>query len=114
MDLVVYDTIQISYGNLIIYKNAPTTLKNDINDNSYWLTVKDVAIIILEHQQPHVVQTSDGKMVIPLHSALHIFAKMELEDFSISSTINTIKQACNKTQDTTKNHVNNSDNSKIM
>lgn len=93
-DFIIYCTVQSNCGEIIIYKNVLDTNFSDLESNTHWLTIKDIVNIILKHQQSNAIRATDRKIMIPLSSALHIFSKMEMEDFNISFVVNTIKNAC--------------------
>ena len=93
-DFTVHCTVLSNYGEIIVYKNALDTNSPGLETSTYWLTIKDIANIILKHQQPNAIRATDRKIMIPLSSVLYIFSKMEMEDFIISFVLNTLKNAC--------------------
>ena len=60
--------------------------------NKYWLSIKDVIGIMIDHQKANTMKRNDGEMMISMELVLQLLFKMEMEDFTIGTTINALNQ----------------------
>jgi hypothetical protein len=62
-------------------------------DEKHWVIMRDIMRIMIQHQQENVLQAKegDGEVMVPLRVALYLLGKVEMDDFSITPTINALK-----------------------
>lgn len=77
--------VPCNYGTLPVFYQG-----ND--KNKYWLSIKDVINVITYHQKTNTMERNDGEMMISMGLALQLLFKMEMEDFTIGTTINALNQ----------------------
>jgi hypothetical protein len=77
--LYQYTQVPCNYGMLPDFHDAQNKAK-------YWLRVKDIVNIMIHHQHENTI-SQDGEAMISLGLTLLLLFKMEMEDYSISSTI---------------------------
>jgi hypothetical protein len=92
MNFYQVNQIECNVGFIPIFQSKDT-------DEPYtiWLKLKDVIGIMLLHERENLVRNKlNNDLMISLNLALNLLLKMELEDFSIGSTINNLKAYTSK------------------
>ncbi len=77
------ETYQIpcNFGTLSIFQH----------ENKYWFHLEDIIKIIIYFQQQNIIYKKNGETMITLELVLFLLNKFEMDDFSISTTINALK-----------------------
>jgi hypothetical protein len=90
MSFTKSDEIPCNCGHLNIYRLSSTA-----PSPKCWLSLKELTQVMVHHQWENLVKREeDGEVMVPISIALYLLFKMEMEDFSITPTINALKQLC--------------------
>jgi hypothetical protein len=91
MSFTKFKEVTCNCGHLNIYQLSSSSSK-------YWLSMRELIQVIIHHQQENVTRREeDGEVMVSLGVALYLLFKVEIEDFSITSTINDLKQLVKNT-----------------
>jgi hypothetical protein len=83
--------VACNYGVLPVFQDTQNKAK-------YWLRVRDVVNVMIHYQRGNII-TQDGKVMISLGFALLLLFKMEMENYSISSTVMELQRLIATTQE---------------
>jgi hypothetical protein len=82
--LYQHTQVACNFGVLPVFQDTQNKAK-------YWLRVTDVVNVMIHHQRENTI-TQDGEVMISLGFALLLLFKMEMEDYSISSTVTELQR----------------------
>ena len=85
--------IPCNCGHLSVYQQQQQTsthiLPSSSSHQKYWLSMRELVQVMVHHQQENVIKRKgDGE--VSLGVTLHLLFKVEIEDFSITPTINAL------------------------
>lgn len=61
-------------------------------NKKHWLAAKDLMAVLLNHQKENTQKREvDGEVMVSLEVALYLLFRVEMDDFTISTTINELR-----------------------